>query len=269
MKRQFIDSSIGQLHARTHDGGDGVPLLMLHAAPGSALMLSALQERMTTTTLAFDLPGMGDSVALGAMNRESTIADFTAPIAEVVATMWPSGFDVYGTLSGARVALELANQKGTRVRRLVLDGIGIPKAEQLPELIARYAPTFVPDINGTHLTSTFLLCRDQYLFYPWYARDAEHRRPTGLPSAEALHQKTMESLKSAAAFGPLIRAAFQYDVEGAMRSLQQKALVSADGAAIRPDFEVLEFPPAEPLTCDATLLGQRAQRINAFLSSPA
>jgi hypothetical protein len=36
MKRVFIESSIGQLHARKHNAraGNGIPLLMLHAAPG-------------------------------------------------------------------------------------------------------------------------------------------------------------------------------------------------------------------------------------------
>ena len=63
MKRAFIESGIGQLHAREHNAsaGTGVPLLMLHAAPGSALMLGGLQERLPQRTLAIDLPGMGDS----------------------------------------------------------------------------------------------------------------------------------------------------------------------------------------------------------------
>jgi pimeloyl-ACP methyl ester carboxylesterase len=210
---------------------------------------------------------MGDSAELAPLDHEATIADFTAPIAEMANALWPTGFDVYGTLSGARVALELANQSGSLVRRVVLDGIGVPKAEQLPALLERYAPAFAPDINGAHFLNTFQLCRDQYLFYPWYERDVEHRRPTGLPSAGALHTKTMESLKSAGAFRPLIRAAFQYDVEAALRALQQKALASTDAVAIRPDIEVLEFPPVEPLTCPNDLLDQRAARIGAFLSA--
>jgi hypothetical protein len=149
----------------------------------------------------------------------------------------------------------------------VLDGIGIPKPEQLDELLADYAPAFTPDINGNHLMNTFQLCRDQYLFYPWYARDAEHRRPTGLPSAAALHTKVMESLKSAAAFRPLIRAAFRYDCAAALVALKQPALITADGSAVRADLPVLEFPPAEPLTCPPDLLDKRAARIATFLAA--
>jgi hypothetical protein len=119
-------------------------------------------------------------------------------------------------------------------------------------LLEHYAPTFTPDINGTHLQTTFLLCRDQYLFYPWHARDTEHRRTTGLRTALALHIKTMESLKSGAGFRPLIRplirAAFRYDVAAALSLLKLPALISADGSAVRADLPVIEFPPAEPFT---------------------
>lgn len=265
MKRLFLDSPIGQLHARA-SGTGGIPLVMLHAAPGSSLMLSRLQAQFTQHTLAIDLPGMGDSSPMPATNNEPTIADYTDVIVAGINSAGLDIFDIYGTLSGVRVALELAMRTNINVRRVVLDGIGIPKPEQLAELLEDYAPAFVPDINGNHLLNTFQLCRDQYLFYPWYARDAEHRRPTGLPTAAALHIKTMESLKSAAAFRPLIRAAFRYDVDAALRALKQPALISADGAATRPDLPVLEFPPVEPLTCPPDLLDKRAARITQFLA---
>jgi hypothetical protein len=258
MKRLFIETSKGQLHARSHVGDSATatlpPLVMLHAAPGSALMLSNLQVRFDRRTLAIDLPGMGDSDPLPVAGDkvEPEISDFTDMIEEAVLATFNEPIDVYGTLSGVRV---------------VLDGIGIPKPEQLDELLADYAPAFTPDINGNHLMNTFQLCRDQYLFYPWYARDAEHRRPTGLPSAAALHTKVMESLKSAAAFRPLIRAAFRYDCAAALVALKQPALITADGSAVRADLPVLEFPPAEPLTCPPDLLDKRAARIATFLAA--
>jgi pimeloyl-ACP methyl ester carboxylesterase len=273
MKRLFIETSKGQLHARSHAGDSASatlpPLVMLHAAPGSALMLSNLQVRFKQRSLAIDLPGMGDSdpLPMCADNAEPTIGDFTDMVEESILKTFDEPIDVYGTLSGVRVALEIANRQSVRVRRVVLDGIGIPKPEQLDELLANYAPDFTPDINGNHLMNTFQLCRDQYLFYPWYARDAEHRRPTGLPSAVALHTKAMESLKSAAGFRPLIRAAFRYDCAAALLAMKQPALITADGSAVRADLPVLEFPPAEPLTCPSDLLDKRAARIAAFLEA--
>jgi pimeloyl-ACP methyl ester carboxylesterase len=270
MHRAFLNFSHeqthGQLHAREHGEG-GVPLIMLHAAPGSALMLAPLQMRFPQQTIAIDLPGMGDSDALPHIaNREPEIADYAAAIEDALSSLNLVQIDIYGTLSGVRIALELAARGKVNVRKLVLDGIGIPKPEQLPELLEHYAPTFTPDINGTHLQTTFLLCRDQYLFYPWHARDAEHRRPTGLPTAEALHTKTMESLKSGAGFRPLIRAAFRYDVAAALSLLKQPALISADGSAVRADLPVIDFPPAEPLTCAPDLLDKRAAKILEFLA---
>ena len=189
MYRHFLTFSHGQLHCRIQDEPDAgvsgnVPLIMLHAAPGSALMLAPLQTRFPQRTIAIDLPGMGDSDPLPVLtNSEPTISDYADAIATGLLTLKLRQIDIYGTLSGVRVALELAQRPALNVRKLVLDGIGIPKPAQLAELLENYAPPFAPDINGTHLQTTFLLCRDQYLFYPWYARDAEHRRPTGLPDA--------------------------------------------------------------------------------------
>jgi pimeloyl-ACP methyl ester carboxylesterase len=266
MRRRFTDFSNGQLHYREH-GAAGVPLIMLHAAPGSARMLTPLQERFSQRSLAFDLPGMGDSDPIAApAGREAEIADYAYAIGEGIAKLSLGQIDVYGTLSGVRIALELATQSTLPIRRVILDGIGIPKPEQLAELLEQYAPAFTPDINGTHLQTTFQLCRDQYLFYPWYARDAEHRRPNGLPSAEALHIKTMESLKSAAAFRPLIRAAFRYPVEEKLKALKVPALISGDAATIRPDYPVLTEPPAEPLTAAAANLEKRAAQMSLFLA---
>jgi pimeloyl-ACP methyl ester carboxylesterase len=268
LRRRFYDVATGQLHARAGGGSPDAPLVMLHAAPGSARMLVPLAERIAAhrRVIAIDLPGMGDSSPLAKMD-EPTIDDFARPIQEALSHIADGPVDVYGTLSGVRVALALANRPASKVRRVVLDGVGFPKPAEMDELLERYAPPFTPHINGTHFTDTFLLCRDQYLFYPWYARDAEHRRPNGLPSAEALHIKAMESLKSAEAFRPLIRAAFRYDCEAALKALTQPALVSADAGAVRPDLPVLEFPPAEPLTCAEDLLDKRAARIAAFLAS--
>ena len=67
----------------------------------------------------------------------------------------------------------------------------------------------------------------------------------------------MESLKSAAAFRPLTRAAFRDDVETALRNLKQPALISADGSAAHPDYPALDFPPVEALTCPPDLLDKR------------
>jgi pimeloyl-ACP methyl ester carboxylesterase len=269
ISREFIDTPAGQVHARAHPGR-GVPLIMLHAAPGSARMLGPLQQRMSSPTLAPDLPGMGDSDALadiGAGAGEPDIAAFSAPLIAMLAAKGVTDYDVYGTLSGARVALQLANYAPVPPRRVILDGVGFPKPDELPELLEQYAPHIAPSVDGSHLITTFQLCRDQYLFYPWYARDAAHRRPNGLPSAFALHTKTMEALKSADAFRPLIRAAFRYDCAAEIARVTRPMLVSADALAFASGAATLNEPPAEPLTASAENLDARAAAINRFLEN--
>jgi pimeloyl-ACP methyl ester carboxylesterase len=272
MRRRFVDCPAGQVHLWSHPGR-GVPVLMLHAAPGSARMLGPLQTRLHAPSIALDLPGMGDSDPLHERDdkREAEIDDYVDVVFATMDALELEVCDLYGTLSGVRVALGLARRgsdgRCVRVRRVVLDGIGVPKPDELKGLLAHYAPEFVPDINGTQLMDVFMMCRDQYLFYPWNTRDAAHRRPTGLPTPMQLHTKVMEALKSAAGFRPLIRAAFRYPVGEALTTLSQPALISADGALFRPDYPVLTEPPSEPISATEENLARRAAQINQFLAA--
>ena len=143
MQRSFIAFNQGQLHCWCHGDGSSsgsspsVPLIMLHAAPGSARMLVPLQERLGhlgQRTISIDLPGMGDSDAINLPDgREPEIADYADAIQQGINTLKLDQYDIYGTLSGVRAALELANRAGSKVRRVILDGIGIPKPDDLPD----------------------------------------------------------------------------------------------------------------------------------------
>lgn len=270
LRRRFVDLPHGQLHywhgGLTGLGSARVPLLMLHAAPGSARILLPLAEALAShrEVIALDLPGMGDSEPLP-ISGEPEISDYTAIVQAALAVLGVSRCDVYGTLSGSRVALDLARGSLPHVRALVLDGIGIPKPEQLPELLQRYVPALEPDWYGGQFQKVWHLVRDQYLYYPWYARDRAHRRDVDLPSPRQLHLKAMEVLKSAHGFGPLVRAAFRYPVESVLRGLKLPMLLSADGHGLVNGAELLSQAAAEPINASPEALEARAVHIHHFL----
>lgn len=78
--------------------------------------------------------------------------------------------DVYGSHTGASIAAELAILAPDRVRRIIMDGLGVFSAEQRDEMLARYALPFTPDLDGAYLMRAFHFLRDEYLFFPCYAR---------------------------------------------------------------------------------------------------
>jgi pimeloyl-ACP methyl ester carboxylesterase len=226
IRRAFADTSIGQMHYRR--AGDGPILLLLHASPGSSKQLEPLIQRLATscTVIAPDTPGNGDSPALPL--EAPDIADYTALILELMDALEIKQASVYGSHTGACLASELALLAPDRIERVIQDGAVIFNPEERRELIKRYAHPFEPDLNGTHLIRAFMFCRDQFLFFPWYATDKQHLRDTGLPEdPQPLHEWVLEVLKGATTYHLAYRAAFAYPTEERLPLVQQPVLCIA------------------------------------------
>jgi pimeloyl-ACP methyl ester carboxylesterase len=263
LKRRFFDVGSLQLHAWIGGSGDALPLVMLHAAPGSARMLLPLAERIAQSrpVLAIDLPGMGDSTP----GTEPLIDNSAAAIAAALAATGIGACAIYGTLSGARVAVELALRHPARA--LILDGVGVADPAQAAALAQRYVPSFEIDWMGSQFHQVWHLVRDQYLFYPWYARDAAHRRSIDLPAPELLHIKAMEVLKALNHAGSLLRAALAYPLLDKLADLKLPMLASADLAGVLPTAQPMAAAGGEPLTASDENLAARCSEFEAFLRS--
>jgi hypothetical protein len=81
------------------------------------------------------------------------------------------------------------------------------------DMLRHYAPKVQIAADGTHLLGVWNFVRDAYLFWPWYKRDAQHRRAIGLPSPDALHDKAVEVIKAARTYHLSYRAAIAYRKE--------------------------------------------------------
>lgn len=211
IRRGFADVPGGQVHYREAGRGLGRSLVLIHASPGSSLMLAPLLSAFGATrhAIATDTAGNGDSrVALG---EAPAIADFAACHLAALDALGIGRFDLYGTHTGASIAAEIAIAAPHRVRRLILDGVGLYTPQQQAEMLARYAPAMRPDLQAQYLMWAWHFVRDTCLFWPWYRTDAGHRRPTGLPPAEALHEKLVEVLKALGTYHLSYRAAIAFD----------------------------------------------------------
>lgn len=214
VRRGFVDVAEGQVHYRecVHESGESAPaLVMLHASPGSAKMLEPLMVALAhgRRVVALDTLGNGDSSA-PAVN-EPAIEYFSDGHLRALDALGIPRFDLYGTHTGANIAVELTLQQPERVRRLILDGMSLYSVEQRADMLRNYAPPVEIDLNGSQLNYVWHFVRDAFLFWPWYRRDAEHLRAVGLPSAEALHDKVVEVLKATRTFHLPYNAAIAYD----------------------------------------------------------
>lgn len=196
IRRGFVDLPLGQVHYRAAGSGGDRPLVLLHASPGSSRTLDPLTARLgrTRRVIAPDTLGNGDSSAPPAEVRD--IRDFAASALEAIDALGLTAFDLYGTHTGAGIAAEIAIAAPGRVRRLVLDGVGLYSETEIGDMLERYAPALEPDLEARHVMWIWHFVRDTYSFWPWYHRDAAHARAVGLPCADVLHDKFVDVLKA-------------------------------------------------------------------------
>ncbi|PNU03391.1 alpha/beta fold hydrolase [Novosphingobium guangzhouense] len=231
VKRGFADVAHGQIHYR-HAGNqsganEDLPLVMLHASPGSSRQLVRLIEDMGATrrVIAPDTPGNGDSPTLA--REETTVVRLAEAMLGFLDAMGLDRVDLYGSHTGACIATELAILAPDRVRGVVLDGVSTFTPEELEDILANYAFPFEPDINGAYLVNLFQFCRDQYMFFPWYNRTRAGRRDNGMGAPADLHAWATEVMKAHDTYHFNYRAAFRWNGFDRLPLLERPALLLA------------------------------------------
>jgi pimeloyl-ACP methyl ester carboxylesterase len=206
----------------------GLPLYLHHANPGSSRGLEALMMQLAAKgrrTIAPDTLGYGDSCAPDLAQPE--IADFADSVVRILDSLKIDEVDFYGAHTGAHVGTELALRHPGRVRKLIFDGVTVRTPEIRAWLLANYAPAKTPDDYGRHLLWAFHFVRDMALFFPHFARDAEHRTGNDVPSAERLHNSTVEVLKALTTYHLVYNAVYRHDIGARLPLLKHPVLCIA------------------------------------------
>ena len=272
IRRGFADVKSGQIHYR--QAGSGPVLLLLHASPGSSKQLEPLINALAANFLVIapDTPGNGDSTPLP--HDAPAIVDYTRVILEFMEVREIANAHVYGTHTGACLASELALMAPEKVNKLVQDGVVVFSDEERADYIANYAAPFKPDLEGTQFLKAFLFCRDQFMFFPWYARDKQHRRDSGLPDPNSLHDWVVEVLKAGTSYHLAYRAAFAYPADERLPQVPQPILcvAAADDPLRAHTADIVdELPQGQyrqlPRFDDPDYIPTLAATMTAFLQS--
>ena len=230
--QQFIDIGQGQVLLR-HAGAARQPcVLLLHDAPGTGARIEPLMLELGRhlRVLAPDLPGCGGSTALP---EGTALAAYADAVADTLAVMRQGVADapvcVYGIGIGATLALLLAERHPQSVASVVLRGLALPDPAQRAELEQRYAPPITLQADGSHWYRTWLMLRDELVWFPWYdARAVRLRRVPGDFDAELLHERTFEVMKQHASYHRVIHAALAFDAAASLARLRQPLALCHD-----------------------------------------
>jgi len=225
--RGFVDVPGGQVHYRQAGSGARPPLILLHPSPGSGKTLTPILRAMAASrrSLALDTRGNGDSTALGM--ADPGIEDFARATIEALDGLGIGSFDLFGSHTGASIAMETAILAPGRVRRLIIDSMGLWSPERRDDHLALNSPQVAPDLMGSQFNWALHYCRDQYLFWPWYERTAAARRDIGLPEPEVLHDAVVEVLKALGTYHQSYRAAARHPKRERLPLIRVPTLVTS------------------------------------------
>lgn len=267
---QYVDTAIGRMHLR-RAGSTGRPVLVLPTGGGSSAQFEPVVRGLaeTRTVAALDYPGNGLSAPLA---RVPDVADLAREVLAVADALGWDTFDVWGSHTGACVALEMTVQAPERIGRGVYEGPVMVTEEFREHLLAHYFPDLAPDAFGTHLPRAWNWRRDVFLYWPWYRAEHAAARAIGLPGAEDLQLYAVGILESGATYCGAYRAAFDYDTRARLPHLTRPAIITAgphdmlanalDDAAdlapygllqVVPTPETVWWPDPDPAAAEETM----------------
>lgn len=238
MTRLFVDGNYGQVHVRIatppEDSTPRSTLLLLHPSPySSAFYLDFMQEMSKDrVVIALDTPGFGDSERPDSPPSIELYAANVARVLDALAVEDP--VDVLGYHTGTLMAVELAIQQPSRVRRLVLPGVPYFTGEAQREAFATYAKPDALDPSGEYLRSK------------WAFASAGLKHGMSLQRAQDHFADMMQAVPES---GHAYYGVFSYDGEHQFPKLTQPSLFIAPTGSL-----LAETQAAQAITPNSDLI---------------
>ena len=239
--------------------GDGPPALLIHSSPASSEFLLPVMQGLERdfTCFAPDSPGFGDSQPLAL--EVIGIADIADAVAAFVVALGLGPLPVFGTHTGACVALELAYRHPELVTGLVLDGLPLFTEAECADLLPGYLMAVEPSELGGHFNAIWTRLRDQFIWFPWTRRHPSRHMTGTIEGGAPVQRWMMMLLRAGNAYRAPYEAAWRYAPHGlrALAGLVPPALCFATGndmlyphldrfPALRDDQPVRRLPPNDP-----------------------
>jgi pimeloyl-ACP methyl ester carboxylesterase len=195
--------------------GAGPAAVLLHGSPQSSRALAGLGDAVAASGLCAimpDTPGAGHSTAL--TQPDLQIPHLAAALAAFADKIGLGKFALYGTHTGAAIALAFAALYPDRVTTLVLDGLAAWTEAERDAYRQNYAPPFLPSWDGAHLTWLWSRMEAQSQFFPWHQQSPATFRNVDLSPSWHLHRNAMDMLDTGDAYRPLYQASLAFDPAG-------------------------------------------------------
>ena len=232
------------IHYRT--AGEGYPLVMLHASPMSSAALNPFIQvaKDYATVIAPDTPGYGYSDPL--TQATGDLHAYVVALHMFTQRLGLERFALYGTATGAQIAIEYSKTYPERISYLILDNLAHFTDEQRDGIVAGYFPDLTPDETGSHLIKAWSMARDQGVFFPWHQRTVATRLPTSAINTDFVHMMALAYLQAGEDYDLAYRAAFANEKRERVQALTAPTFILRwQGSILKPytdQFDAVQWP---------------------------
>ena len=236
IRRRFLQAGTRRVHYLR--AGEGPPAVLVHSSPANAFLLRNEIEFLSSsyTVFAFDTPGFGLSAPLPA--QTITVEDLADALAETLSAIGMPPCPIFGTHTGAAIALEIAVRHPSRVTGVVLDGVPVFTKAECESLFGDYFRALpVTDLGGQY-SAAWTRFRDQSIWFPWSARRPDHLNGYDLGTQESTHLWTSMYFAAADTYAPAYKAAL---LHYGPRALQAAAALETPAIYTATETDML-FP---------------------------
>jgi len=210
IRRNYVDSSVGQIHYRF--AGEGKPLLLLHQSATSSVVYEPMMEYLASNylTIAMDTPGFGMS---DYPKDQLSVPQYAEIVLEFLDEIQITNTSIFGHHTGASIACELAVMAPKIIDKLILDG---------PPCV-----TFEEGQNHLKNVTPLTLTKDGSYVQKLWEYLLRETPPDKTLDVENMHNELVWRLKAGPRYIETYDAVFRYDMTTKLPLIKAPTLVMA------------------------------------------
>ena len=199
--------------------GQGPVIILLHPSPRSSAMMEPLMGVLAShfNVIAPDTPGYGLSEKSG--TTINTVNDYAYFIEAIRNSLSVEKISLYGSASGAQLAIGYALTYPEKINRLYLDNAAHFEESVCNDILHNYFIDITPQENGIHLTLLWNHVCQSCLFFPWYDHAEKNRIANQLPPASVIQNIVNDYLLAGVDYALAYKAAFKNERAFKVQSL--------------------------------------------------
>lgn len=205
--------------------GEGPPIMLFHASPMSSNSLIGLIDELSDsyTVIAPDTPGYGLSEKPD--QQPEDISYYSNFFNQFIGELGLKKVALYGTATGAQIAIRMAIDFENHVENLFLDNAAHFSDALRDSIMKSYFPDFTPDESGAHLKKIWNTVDNLFRYFPWNEQTENNKLKTLVPPVMVLDKVMLDYLISGAEYDWAYKAAFKHEKLAHVEALAVPAII--------------------------------------------